>query len=242
MFLVEVALAGARSADAADSWLRGSASPWPSSDPASPADGPATSHVVSRRYSDFVALQEQLCKVHPGHAVPRLPGKQVFAIRNAEFVSKRQAKLEEFLQLLLRAPYAGGSRDVAAFLGIAGTLDAAAAAGPVGSVTAVHELLLARSPVAAVLYYTQSLCPVCVARDRMGRGTVFRRAVVATGKQVSVVGRFGVACQGQGGGGWSGGVWSCHRRLVVTATPLSTGGVAHLRVRRPRCVRNVVLQ
>jgi hypothetical protein len=75
-----------------------------------------------------------------------------------------------------------------------GTLDMAMAAR--GSSTPVYQLLCqprapgptpAHASAASVLYFTHSLCPVCVAKDRMGRGGIFRRAAVAHAKQVGRV-------------------------------------------------------
>lgn len=54
---------------------------------------------ISRRYNDFLKLEEIFKKEHPQIAVPKLPGKQIF--HNHDSLTERSLKLEIFLRILL---------------------------------------------------------------------------------------------------------------------------------------------
>lgn len=54
---------------------------------------------ISRRYNDFVKLEEILKKEAPKRSLPKLPGKQIF--HNEENLNERSEKLEKFLRIIL---------------------------------------------------------------------------------------------------------------------------------------------
>ncbi|KAL6069310.1 guanine nucleotide exchange factor 9 [Balamuthia mandrillaris] len=67
---------------------------------------------TSVRYSTIRALHEAVKLKYPSIKVPKLPGKKLVGNDNAEFIEKRRAKLEQYLQELLSFPLVRGSPEV----------------------------------------------------------------------------------------------------------------------------------
>ena len=60
------------------------------------------SATVSRRYSDFVWLSDQLVESQPGNIVPPLPEKQILGRFDEDFIEYRMRALEKFLNRIAR--------------------------------------------------------------------------------------------------------------------------------------------
>lgn len=76
-------------------------------------------YVVNRRYNDFLALRQILCKTFPRNFIPPLPGKKIGGRRfEIDFIEKRMHFLNQFIKNLLKIETLRASEAVVAFLTI----------------------------------------------------------------------------------------------------------------------------
>lgn len=59
---------------------------------------------VERRYSDFLALRQEMLKDYPGYIIPPIPAKKLTGNVDPSFVQERRGELQEFLNDILRHP------------------------------------------------------------------------------------------------------------------------------------------
>lgn len=59
---------------------------------------------VDRRYSDFLALRQEMIKDYPGYVIPPLPAKKLSGNTDPEFILERKYELQMFLNDVLRHP------------------------------------------------------------------------------------------------------------------------------------------
>lgn len=77
---------------------------------------PASSWVVTRRYSEFHELHQKLRSTYPSVRNLDFPGRRVVMKFQSEFLRKRRTALEKYLRELLLLPEACRSRELRAFL------------------------------------------------------------------------------------------------------------------------------
>lgn len=73
---------------------------------------------VERRYSDFDNLRRELLKMYPGYVTPPMPKKKVGKAFETNFLQKRKAALQSFLNELVIHPLLKSSELVISFLTI----------------------------------------------------------------------------------------------------------------------------
>jgi len=59
---------------------------------------------VERRYSDFLALRQEMTRDYPGYIIPPIPIKKLTGNTEPEFIQKRKAELQMFLDSVLKHP------------------------------------------------------------------------------------------------------------------------------------------
>lgn len=75
--------------------------------------------LVRRRYSDFEWLRTVLAKFHPGYVLPPLPSKKMSGRRfETDFIQKRMASLQKFIDTLSLNEYIKATEPLNAFLQI----------------------------------------------------------------------------------------------------------------------------
>lgn len=88
---------------------------------------------VSRRYSDFVWLYEDLVRAFPFRTVPVLPEKKMFGRFDDATIGSRRRGLEQFLVFVAAHPVLAGSASLRTFLTTAGQKDFAKWASTAGA-------------------------------------------------------------------------------------------------------------
>ncbi|ODV88226.1 hypothetical protein CANARDRAFT_186366, partial [[Candida] arabinofermentans NRRL YB-2248] len=71
---------------------------------------------VTRRYSDFLWLYNQLLNNHPGHIIPPPPEKQVYGRFDEKFIENRRLALEKMLIKISKSPILQNDYDFIIFL------------------------------------------------------------------------------------------------------------------------------
>ena len=59
---------------------------------------------VERRYSDFLALRQEMMKDYPGYVIPPIPAKKIAGNADPAFIQERKGELQEFLTDVLKHP------------------------------------------------------------------------------------------------------------------------------------------
>ena len=59
---------------------------------------------VERRYSDFLALRQEMLKDYPGYVIPPIPAKKIAGNADPAFIQERKGELQEFLADVLKHP------------------------------------------------------------------------------------------------------------------------------------------
>lgn len=81
-------------------------------------DDASSGVTVSRRYSEFAWLAEQLTTKHSQMVIPVLPGKQAIGRFDPEFIKIRRRRLERFVNRIAEHPALRGDADFQAFLSL----------------------------------------------------------------------------------------------------------------------------
>jgi hypothetical protein len=71
---------------------------------------------VTKRYSDFAEMHEQLVALFPSATIPKVPGKKLINNLDKNFIEKRRGKLCNFLQSLSQQPALASSSVFLAFI------------------------------------------------------------------------------------------------------------------------------
>lgn len=69
---------------------------------------PLKGYSVERRYSDFLALRQEMIRDYPGYIIPPIPAKKLTGNVDPEFIQERKVELEKFLNESLIHPLLRG--------------------------------------------------------------------------------------------------------------------------------------